>query len=212
MRRKLVFITAVLTVLIMMFAMVPTIALAQDPFATDIEITKSDDPDPVVAGENLVYEITIRNLGPGSATGVNVTDILPPGAIFQWVIPNIGSASESGGIVTWNVGDLLWGGSANLSIGITTPVISGTITNSAEVIATEDDLNPNNNAVSEDTTILPPLPSGGGGSGNGDGEPVEVGGDIFPGNKFAMLAPWLVLAVALIIGTTIVIRRRRVSG
>jgi hypothetical protein len=51
--------------------------------------------------------------------------------------------------------------------------------------------------------------------GNKEGEgppPVEVGGDIFPVNKFAMLTPWLALAAVLIIGTAVVMRRRRATG
>jgi hypothetical protein len=49
--------------------------------------------------------------------------------------------------------------------------------------------------------------------GNTEGEPlVEVGGDVYPVNKVAMVAPWLALAAVLIVGTTIVIRRRRATG
>jgi hypothetical protein len=36
----------------------------------------------------------------------------------------------------------------------------------------------------------------------------KVGGDVYPVNKVAMLAPWLALAAVLIIGTTIAVRRR----
>jgi hypothetical protein len=51
--------------------------------------------------------------------------------------------------------------------------------------------------------------------GNTEGEgppPVEVGGDVFPVNKLAMLAPWLALAAVLIIGSILVMRRRRTAG
>jgi hypothetical protein len=39
--------------------------------------------------------------------------------------------------------------------------------------------------------------------------PVEVGGEVYPVNRLAVLAPWLALAAALIIGTALVMRRRR---
>jgi len=39
--------------------------------------------------------------------------------------------------------------------------------------------------------------------------PVEVGGEVYPVNRLAVLAPWLALAAALIIGTAVVVRRRR---
>jgi hypothetical protein len=47
-----------------------------------------------------------------------------------------------------------------------------------------------------------------------EGPPVimEVGGDVFPVNTLAILAPWLALAAVLIVGTTIAIRRRKVTG
>lgn len=38
--------------------------------------------------------------------------------------------------------------------------------------------------------------------------PVEVGGDVYPVNKIAILAPWIVLAVAIIAGTSVAVRRR----
>lgn len=39
--------------------------------------------------------------------------------------------------------------------------------------------------------------------------PVEVGGEVYPIDKLAILAPWLVLAAALIVGAVVVVRRRR---
>jgi hypothetical protein len=46
------------------------------------------------------------------------------------------------------------------------------------------------------------------------GEPpvLEVGGDIYAVNKLAMLAPWILLAAALIAGTAAVMRRRNARG
>jgi hypothetical protein len=49
------------------------------------------------------------------------------------------------------------------------------------------------------------------GNTEGGEPPVEVGGDVFPANRLALLAPWLALAAVLIIGTTIAVRRRRTS-
>jgi hypothetical protein len=50
------------------------------------------------------------------------------------------------------------------------------------------------------------------GGGGVQPEPTEVGGDIYPINKVAMLAPWLALAAVLITGSIVVMRRRRASG
>ena len=44
---------------------------------------------------------------------------------------------------------------------------------------------------------------------NPSGEPVEVGGEVYLVDKLNILAPWVALATVLIIGTTVVMRRRR---
>mgnify|MGYP006910699238 CR=1 FL=1 len=42
--------------------------------------------------------------------------------------------------------------------------------------------------------------------------PLPVGGEIYPLNKVAVLAPWLALLAAIIAGATILLRRRRAQG
>src|SRR5690606_39048004 len=44
-----------------------------------LTISKSDDPDPVVAGELVTYTINIQNTGPSDARFVDVKDQLPAG-------------------------------------------------------------------------------------------------------------------------------------
>ena len=41
---------------------------------------------------------------------------------------------------------------------------------------------------------------------------VEVGGEVYPVNKLSVLAPWIVLAVAILGGATIAVRRRRAES
>ena len=48
----------------------------------DVEIAKSDNPDPVIAGTQLTYSITVANNGTLDATDVVVTDTLPVGVSF----------------------------------------------------------------------------------------------------------------------------------
>jgi len=47
--------------------------------SADLAITKVATPDPVLAGDNITYTITLTNSGPSEATGVSVTDVIPMG-------------------------------------------------------------------------------------------------------------------------------------
>lgn len=44
------------------------------------------------------------------------------------------------------------------------------------------------------------------------GEAIEVGGDVFPANKAALLAPWIALAVVSLAGTAVLVRRLRTQS
>lgn len=54
------------------------------PFAQayDLAITKTDGPDPVIAGNNLTYTIVVTNTG-AATDYITVSDTLPPGTTFQ---------------------------------------------------------------------------------------------------------------------------------
>jgi len=70
-----------------------------------LTVDKYPDRDPAYynVGEDVVYTVTLRNTGPDTATGVVLTDTIPAGLSF--VIATNGG-TESGGVVTWNVGNL----------------------------------------------------------------------------------------------------------
>ena len=51
------------------------------PFA-ELGMTKTASPNPVVAGEQLDYTLSVTNSGPGTATDVVVTDKLPAGVTY----------------------------------------------------------------------------------------------------------------------------------
>ena len=53
-----------------------------DP-AADLELTKTDSPDPVPVGGLLTYTLGVHNAGPSSAPAVQLTDTLPAGVTFD---------------------------------------------------------------------------------------------------------------------------------
>ena len=72
----------------------------------DLAIVKSDNVDPVVPGENLVYTLVVTNNGPSDATGVVVEDTLPAEVSYVSGSASQGSVSAVGQIVTAQLGDL----------------------------------------------------------------------------------------------------------
>ncbi len=67
-------------------------------------VSKSASPDPVFAGQPLVYTIDYANIGTAAATNTVITDTVPLSTTYQ----SCGGApcSISGGIVTWQVGSV----------------------------------------------------------------------------------------------------------
>lgn len=130
-----------------------------DLVATDLRIDKVDLTDPVNAGNQFTYQITVTNDGPDDATGVVVTDPLPAGVTF--VSGNVGGAAnlvsvdQATGVVTATVGNL-----ANAGVSVITIVVevaddaTSPLNNTATVtVDPNTDPNPNNNTSDEDTTV-----------------------------------------------------------
>jgi uncharacterized repeat protein (TIGR01451 family) len=69
-------------ILLVAFPFIPSAVEAQSP---PLAISKSASPDPVVAGEELTYIITITNTGPVPLAGVVVTDVSPLHTTFVMV-------------------------------------------------------------------------------------------------------------------------------
>jgi len=96
----------------------------------DLQVSKSDAVDPVVAGTALTYTIVVTNAGPSAATSVLVTDTLPAGVTYVSSAASQGSYNSATSV--WNVGNVAAGGSASLTLVVvvnpqTTGILSNTV-------------------------------------------------------------------------------------
>lgn len=119
----------------------------------DLSLTKTDNADPVTAGDNLTYTITVSNAGPSEATNVVVTDVLPDGVTYSDT-ESSASCSESGGTVTCTIASIASDGSDFVEV-VVVPQLSATLTNQASAAADQVDPTPSNNSDTESTTVSP---------------------------------------------------------
>lgn len=133
------------------FAIVaPTIAQGQ---TADLLVNMTDNPDPVVAGGNLTYAVTVSNAGPFGATSVTMSQTLPASVIYVSATPSQGSCSLSGSTVNCTIGSIANAANASVTI-VVKPQSGGTITSSVSVTGAQVDPAPANNSASEQTTVL----------------------------------------------------------
>jgi len=131
-----------------------TVALTAEAGLT---LTKTDSPDPVIAGNDLTYTLTVGNGGPSTAVDVVVTDTLPAGTTLVSAVGGTGStvcAEVQQGVVSCEVGDLDPGGSETIFITVTVDpsVPDGThLINNAEATSPTD---PDGAQASADTTVI----------------------------------------------------------
>jgi choice-of-anchor A domain-containing protein/uncharacterized repeat protein (TIGR01451 family) len=70
--------------------------------SADLAVVKSVDNATPNVGEAVTFTVTLSNAGPNTATGVQVSDLLPAGLQFVSAVPSQGTFSGTLGI--WNVG------------------------------------------------------------------------------------------------------------
>jgi uncharacterized repeat protein (TIGR01451 family) len=122
-----------------------------NPLTADLELTKAvDEPNPNV-GDTVTFTLTLTNHGPNDATGVVVSDALPPGLTYQSSVPDPGTSFDP---VTgaWTVGTLANGATTTLTI---TVLVTGLAArrNVAVASAQQFDPDPDNNTGS--TEVVP---------------------------------------------------------
>ncbi len=128
--------------------------------SADVSITKTDSPDPVNAGSNLTYTITVTNAGPSSASTVTLVDTLPPGTTFVslaspggWscTMPAVGGT----GAINCSIASLgVTSAVFTLVVNVDASVATGTVlSNTSTVTSTTSDPNTGNESAIATTTV-----------------------------------------------------------
>jgi len=121
--------------------------------ASDLELSKTATPDPVIGGGEVTYTLTVKNNGPSAATGFTVTDTLPANVALVAGSPSGAGWTFTGANGTYN-GSLANGASVSYSFRAKVNVGSGNITNGASVAAgTTPDPLPDNNSDTATTGV-----------------------------------------------------------
>ncbi|MGA1235877.1 MAG: S8 family serine peptidase, partial [Limisphaerales bacterium] len=132
-----------------------TVSAAEDDLATGnnvaeavVEVVPAADLEGGVAWESRILEgtrtvqvVVLTNAGPMSATGLVVGTELPAGLAYVGATGSVGSVTESGGVVTWEVGELGVGAGLQLELELD-GVGLGVWTNSYSVTMLEWDPTP----------------------------------------------------------------------
>lgn len=128
--------------------------MADPPPQADLAIIKSDVPDPIAPGAEMVYLLTVVNLGEAPASNVVLSDALPAEAEFLNAFPD--PDSVAGQSVTWTLGELGPEGRSDVYVVVRIrPGSEGVIANRAEVRTDSPESGTGNNSVLEETTIAP---------------------------------------------------------
>jgi uncharacterized repeat protein (TIGR01451 family) len=152
-----------LNVLFIVLAMLTGARVGSALGVADLSLSASGPADSGT-GFNLDYSITVSNAGPDAATGVVVSNQVPPGVTL---VSATGGSMPTNGVLLLNLGTLAVG--ANFSFQIVEvanpgfPVQSlgqliGQLTNTFQVFANETDSVPANNSATMVTTVVNAVP------------------------------------------------------
>lgn len=107
----------------------------------------------------VIYKMAITSLSKNRATGVVVSNPLPPGTVLIALFATQGTITSSPpvgstGTVIFNVGSLGNGATATITISVrVTAQLGGTLIDTATVTSTTQDLNGSNNSATRRTTV-----------------------------------------------------------
>ncbi len=135
-----------------------TATVAVNP-AADVGVSIVPSHNPVYAGTNLSYAVTISNQGPSAATGLVLSDVLPSSVSLVSAATTGGTCATTGSTVTCAMNNLSFGSSALVTLAVR-PGVAGSLANTLSITANETDLNATNNNAIATVTVKPAVDLG----------------------------------------------------
>jgi uncharacterized repeat protein (TIGR01451 family) len=169
----------------------------------NVVLTKTASTNTPRVGHQFHYTVTTTNHGPNTATGIQVTDKLPAGLIFNRYSASQGTYNSVTGI--WNIGTLVNGASATLRLYVTptASLVGKTITNVARITAINE-FNVNTSPVASKTvTVL----SSGSNTGNNINTRIAAT-ETIPMQHTGVPIVGLLFGILSVLGGSIISRRR----
>src|SRR5262249_24475731 len=134
------------------------------PPTTDLSVTMTANPTPVISGQNVTYNVRVENLGPSIGINLVMTDVLPAGTTFVSCTSNFingtctGPAVGTTGTVTGRV-DQIQPSPSNSGIVFTivanvTAPPGATIQNTASATSFRPDPNTSNNSATVSSAVV----------------------------------------------------------
>lgn len=124
------------------------------PGSPNLVLSKSG-PGTANPGQTITYTLSYQNVSSSTspATGVQLIDTLPSN--FTYVPGSCSGCTVVGNTVTWDLATLAIGatGSKSLQVTVAQGIIPQTITNNANILSAENDLNPADNTATKSTVI-----------------------------------------------------------
>jgi uncharacterized repeat protein (TIGR01451 family) len=126
----------------------------------NLAVTLADTPDPVAAGENLVYTADVTNNGPRSASDVALSDTLPAGVTFVSATPSQGTCMYTT-VLNCSLGALANGAKARVTVVVQVAAAAApgsTIANSVSVTSSLKDTDASDSTAGTGTLVATPTP------------------------------------------------------
>jgi uncharacterized repeat protein (TIGR01451 family) len=161
----------------------------------ELSLSQTANPNPVPAGQQLVYTVTVTNNGPSYASNVTLVDTLPAAVTFVSSTPGSPTCNHSSQVVTCNLAGLVSGQQQAIGIRVSVPqgAAGTTLTNTATLSSQMLDRNLADNSSSLGVQV---------------GEPtaITLRQAAVAGNR--LVFPTLLL-VTVLLGVSLLVGRRR---